>query len=63
MFETHSLPLQLLPTSVRASWNFVQIQQTNTNNIFYRAKSRANERSEAYFNRAVHRQPGVRPEC
>ena len=48
----------------------LQIEQTNTNNNLFRAKIRANERIEAQnskkianFNRAVHRQPGVRPEC
>ena len=54
MFETHFLRLQLLRASVCASWNFVQIQQTNTNNIFYRAKIRANHNIEAqnYFKNA-----------
>ena len=45
MFETPTHRLQRLPTSVRASWNFVQIQQTNTNESFYKAKIRGTVRN------------------
>ena len=48
MFETPTLPLQLLPASVCASWNSVQIQQNNAYYIFYRAKIRANCNIEAH---------------
>jgi len=47
MFETHFLHLQLLPTSVRASWN-VQIQQTNAYFNLFRAKIRATRNIEAH---------------
>ena len=54
MFETHSLPLQLLWTSVCASSNFVQIQQNNAYFDLFRAKIRANRNIEAqnYFENA-----------
>ena len=54
MFETPIHRLQLLRTSVRASWNFVQIQPNNAYYIFYRAKIRANRNIEAqnYFENA-----------
>ena len=42
MFEIHFLRLQFLPTLVRASWNFVQIQQNHAYFNLFRAILRAN---------------------